>query len=78
MTIEEKAQMLVGFHFGKSYTGLPVADVNSTAIVPGAAGFTADIERLGIPHTVLADVPAGLRISPKRRNDDKTYYSGFL
>lgn len=78
MTIEEKAQMLVGFHFGKSYTGLPVADVNSTAIVPGAAGFTADIERLGIPHTVLADGPAGLRISPKRRNDSKTYYcTGF-
>ncbi|MBP5277987.1 MAG: glycoside hydrolase family 3 protein [Prevotella sp.] len=78
MTIEEKAQLLVGFHFGRSYTGLPVADNNSTAIVPGAAGFTADIGRLGIPHTVLADGPAGLRINPRRRDDNNTYYcTGF-
>ena len=60
MTIEEKANMLVGYSFGKSYWGLPTnPDPNAGAIVLGAAGNTAKIDRLGIPHTVLADGPAG-------------------
>jgi beta-glucosidase len=79
MTIEEKASMLVGYTFGKSYWGLPTnPDPNAKAIVLGAAGNTAAIERLGIPHTVLSDGPAGVHISSTRLNDSKTYYcSGF-
>ena len=79
MTLEEKASLLVGYKFGESYTGLPTNSASQgNAIVPGAAGFTAKIDRVGIPHTVLADGPAGLRIDAKRENDGRSYYcTGF-
>ena len=73
MTLEEKAQFVIG-------TGMAGADGQSAAIgatkaiVPGAAGTTRAIERLGIPAIVLADGPAGLRIDPTREGDDATYY----
>ena len=79
MTIDEKAELLVGYTFGDSYFGLPTnPDPNAGAIVLGAAGNTAKIDRLGIPHTVLTDGPAGVHIEAKRPNDPNTYYcTGF-
>ena len=59
MTTEEKVTLLVG---------------GSGDLVPGAAGYTRAISRLGIPMTVLADGPAGLRIQPKREGTDQAFY----
>jgi beta-glucosidase len=42
--------------------------------VPGAAGNSSRFEKLGITTQVLADGPAGLRIQPKRKDSDQTYY----
>lgn len=57
MTIEEKAAMVVGTR-SKQFDGVG----NTNLYVPGAAGTTRAIERLGIPAIVLADGPAGVRI----------------
>ncbi|MEI8047544.1 MAG: glycoside hydrolase family 3 N-terminal domain-containing protein [Bacteroidota bacterium] len=77
MTIEEKAHILTGT--GMAGFGGENAVVGETrSLVPGAAGTTYPIDRLGIPAVVLADGPAGLRISPIREGDKNTYYcTGF-
>ena len=76
MTLEEKATLLVGNGWGSMSAGSMTA--SATTLVPGAAGTTRAIERLGITQAVLADGPAGLRISPTRYNDPATYYcTGF-
>lgn len=77
LTLKEKAHLVVGTRLrdNKSAAG----EVGYTRkIIPGAAGTTYPIERLGIPSIVLADGPAGLRISPTREGSDQTFYcTGF-
>lgn len=73
MTLEEKARILVGGSYDFFEGGATVG--GSSATVPGAAGSTAEIKRLGIPATVLTDGPAGVRIFPTRQNDTRTYYA---
>lgn len=75
MTNAEKVDLLIG-------TGMPGIEVltgpvgdSKQGLVPGAAGGTAALSRFGIPATVVADGPAGLRIAPTRPNDSKTYYA---
>ena len=76
MTLEEKATLLVGSGWGSMTAGSMTA--SATTLVPGAAGTTRAIERLGVTQAVLADGPAGLRISPTRFGDPNTYYcTGF-
>lgn len=75
MTLEEKAHLVVGN--GMKMPGMPNANVGVTQDkVPGAAGTTFAIPRLGIPSMVVSDGPAGVRIDPIRNKDSsKTYYA---
>jgi beta-glucosidase len=77
MTLEEKVRLLVGSGFkipGMPSEGPAVGQTEDK--VPGAAGTSVAIERLGIPSIVLADGPAGVRISPIRNKDStNTFYA---
>ncbi|MCS7112244.1 MAG: glycoside hydrolase family 3 N-terminal domain-containing protein [Ignisphaera sp.] len=61
LSVEEKIRLLVGAGFSTK--------------VPGAAGETRAVDRLGIPSIVLSDGPAGVRIHPLRFGDRNTYYA---
>jgi beta-glucosidase len=75
MTLEEKAKLVVGNGFNMPGAGGPTIGQTKDK-VPGAAGTTFAIPRLGIPSIVVADGPAGLRIDSIRDNDhSKTYYA---
>ncbi len=73
MTLDEKLNLLIGSK-GNVKTDDKVTVGNASTLVPGAAGQLNAIPRLGIPSTVLADGPAGLRIDPTREGTSKTYY----
>ena len=74
MTLEEKAALITGVGMDSGEEGLSATIGAQAELVPGAAGSTHSIARLGIPATVLADGPAGLRINPTREGDNQTYY----
>ena len=82
MTLEEKAKLIVGM--GMNYDNIPEGnlppkdptDAGIPEKVPGAAGRTHAISRLGIPSITLSDGPAGVRIDPTRKAEPgKTYYA---
>ncbi len=78
MTLEEKATLCVGYSIAQATEDMNGMLGQHADLVPGAAGATRAIPRLGIPSTVLSDGPAGVRISPTRKNDPNTYYAtGF-
>ncbi|MEM1897347.1 MAG: glycoside hydrolase family 3 N-terminal domain-containing protein [Ignisphaera sp.] len=62
LSIEEKIRLIVGAGF-------------FTTKIPGVAGETRAIDRLGIPSITLSDGPAGIRIHPIRFGDKSTYYT---
>lgn len=72
MTVEEKIRLLTGT--GEVAEDILVAVGETDKIVPGAAGTTYPIPRLGIPAMVMADGPAGLRIAAHRDSCNRTFY----
>jgi len=75
MTLEEKAKLVVGngFHMpGMPSQGPTIGQTQDK--VPGAAGTTFAIPRLGIPSMVVSDGPAGVRIEPVRNEDSSRKY----
>jgi len=84
MTLEEKVSVvmgegyfqveLAGAQFDENKRGPVVGQTNRK--VPGAAGTTFQIPRLGISSTVMADGPVGVRIWPAREDaPGQTFYA---
>ena len=77
MTLEEKAQLLVGGG-NDGFVGSGAMLGHQKKFVPGAAGTTVAIPRLGIPATVQCDGPAGVHIDAHRDGDSRNYFAtGF-
>ena len=79
LTREEKVKLLrgVGMKLPASLSQEvgPAVGLSLQERVPGAAGSTYPVPRLGIPSIVMADGPAGLRIEPRREGSDRDYYA---
>ncbi len=78
MTVDEKVALLVGMGMHLNLPFIPPMDPEDAKVpekVPGAAGRTHAIPRLGIPSLTLADGPAGLRIDPVREGDSSRMYA---
>ena len=67
MTLQEKIHLLKG-------SGIASAIGRGNSAVPGAVGTIVPTPRLGLPSIYLSDGPAGLRIQPTRKGEERTYY----
>lgn len=70
MTQEEKIHLLKGSGLASAMGRGELGQV-----IPGAVGTIVATPRLGIPTLYLSDGPAGLRINPTRKGEDRTYYA---
>lgn len=77
LSLGEKVNLVVGM--GMKIPGITQGSGTGVGMiqdkVPGAAGTTFAIPAQGLPTTVVADGPAGLRISPTREGSPQTYYA---
>lgn len=85
MTQDEKIQIVMGtgmagFEMLTGFQDLnPIVNVDKKDyLLPGCAGTTMPMPQYGLPAIVTTDGPAGVRISPTRKGETKTYYAtGF-
>ena len=77
MTLDEKIHFVsgIGMSITQGSDGPVAGSIGGK--VPGAAGATVAIPRLGIPSVIVADGPAGLRIEPTIVNGEKIYTTAF-
>ncbi|WP_019668850.1 glycoside hydrolase family 3 C-terminal domain-containing protein [Eudoraea adriatica] len=69
MTLEEKIHLLKGSGLASA-----MGRVEPGEGIAGAVGTIVPTPRLGLPTIYLSDGPAGLRIEPRRKGEDKTYF----
>ncbi len=77
LSVEDKVNLLIG-------TGMPEVELlkrinpvvgSTNYLVAGCAGTTTPLDKHGLPAIVMTDGPAGVRISPTRKESSKTYYA---
>lgn len=71
---------MVGFEMLDGFEDLnPVIGFKTEEyMLPGAAGSTVPMPQYGLPAVIMTDGPAGVRISPTRKNTTETFYAtGF-
>ena len=74
LTLQEKAHLVVGARLADNKDA--GGEIGYTKkLVPGVAGTTYPIERLGIAPVVMADGPSAVRLSVNREGDDKKYFA---
>lgn len=83
LTIDEKISLvmgtgMIGFEMLSGFDNLnPVVEATDF-MLPGAAGSTMPLAKYGLPAVIMTDGPAGVRISPTRKNTTETFYAtGF-
>lgn len=86
MNIDEKINLVIGtgmagFEMLSGFDNLnPIISVDKKdyLTVPGCAGTTVPMPQYGIPAITMTDGPAGVRISPTRKDQAGTFYAtGF-
>lgn len=77
MTLEEKAQLLVGGG-NDGFVGSGSMLGHQKKIVAGAAGITVAIPRLWHSATAVADGPAGVHIDSHREGTTQTFYASWI
>lgn len=84
LSVEDKIHLLlgtgmVGFEMLKGFEAIDPKGVTIPSyLIPGSAGSTTPIDKLGIPAVIFTDGPAGVRISATRKGESNTYYAtGF-
>lgn len=83
LTLDEKVSLvtgtgMAGFEMLSGFENLnPIIDAKDY-MLPGAAGSTTPMAKYGLPAIIMTDGPAGVRISPTRKNTTETFYAtGF-